>query len=65
MTKPAPDFRSLGAEYAGSASLELTYQEWKELLSCVQASRIVITTSTYKAIQDAYDLAQQRDRLSE
>lgn len=65
MAKPIPDFRSLGAEYAGSASLELTYQEWKELLSCVQASRVVITASTYKAIQDAYDLAQQRDRLSE
>lgn len=65
MAKPIPDFRSLGAEYAGSASLELTYQEWKELLSCVQASRIVITTSTYKALQNAYDLAQQRDERAE
>lgn len=65
MAKPAPDFRSLGAEYAGSASLELTYQEWKELLSCVQASRVVIAASTHRAIQDAYDLARQRDNLSE
>lgn len=64
MPKPTPDFRGPGAEFAGSANVELSYQEWRELLSCVQASRVVITTSTYKAIQDAYDLARQRD-LSE
>lgn len=64
MTKSAPDFRGPGAQFSGSASIELSYQEWRELLSCVQASRVVIMTSTYKAIQDAYDLARQRD-LSE
>ena len=57
------DFRSPGAEFSGSASIELSYQEWRELLSCVQASRIVITTSTYKALQDAHELAFQRDNL--
>lgn len=60
MLKPI-DFRSPGAEFSGSASIKLSYQEWRELLSCVQASRVVIATSTYKAIQDAYDLACQRD----
>ncbi len=59
------DFRGPGAEFSGSASLELSYQEWRELLSCVQASRVIIATSTHKAIQDAYDLARQRDNLAE
>lgn len=63
MTTSAPDFRGPGAEFAGSASIELSYQEWRELFSCVQASRVVITTSTYKAIQDAHELAFQRDNL--
>lgn len=65
MPKPAPDFRGPGAEFSGSASVEFSYQEWKELLSCVQASRVVIAASTHRAIQDAYDLARQRDNLSE
>ena len=63
VTKQSTDFRGPGAEFSGSASIELSYQEWRELLSCVQASRVVIATSTYKALQDAHELAFQRDNL--
>jgi hypothetical protein len=62
--KTQADFAGPGVANGGvgTASVSLSYQEWREVLSALQASRHVISGDVQRAITQAFDLARERDR---